>query len=529
MKKLLSIIALTLFFIQCSEEKKVLEIPLTSSSEEAKNLFTTKILNSNSDNQLFGPSVIDEMKKIVELDPSFYLAKAINARYLQSFSLGQNEVNKIITDAYENKESVSEIENAIISSIYQESVLGNLVKGDGLLQEVVTKYPNYSYLWIYLGNYQNTILLNPKKSEASWTKALEINPNSAKAKILLAQLHFVTGQINILSNEERDEDLAISLIEDAEKADPKNNVYSRLLGNIYRARGEYDVSLSSYNRAISLIEDKKGDGMGGLLLISGHNYLFKKEYEKARELYRESNELNKNLFLQYILTYRWLAHTYIYEKKYNEAIREINDLEERILNEMNLDELSLNIYLGQLDFERFLSFGHSQMKEDAYQSIENFSEHLDKQKSLRTDNDTPEDEIQRISLDIDMQKEFHKIWYLILFGEFEEAAKELTSFSLLSSQYLVYDSKAMINFYKLSGYLNLMSGNIDASISFYDQVPREVLDSDNYQLYFYALALSTKGDKEKSQNIFKYLANYNFAGWENSIIRPLAQAQLNKV
>ena len=281
MKKLVSIIALTLFFIQCSEEKKVLEIPLTSSSEEAKNLFTTKILNSNSDNQLFGPSVIDEMKKIVELDPSFYLAKAINARYLQSFSLGQNEVNKIITEAYENKESVSEIENAIISSIYQESVLGNLVKGDGLLQEVVTKYPNYSYLWIYLGNYQNTILLNPKKSEASWTKALEINPNSAKAKILLAQLHFVTGQINILSNEERDEDLAISLIEDAEKADPKNNVYSRLLGNIYRARGEYDVSLSSYNRAISLIEDKKGDGMGGLLLISGHNYLFKKEYEKA--------------------------------------------------------------------------------------------------------------------------------------------------------------------------------------------------------------------------------------------------------
>ena len=244
---------------------------------------------------------------------------------------------------------------------------------------------------------------------------------------------------------------------------------------------------------------------------------------------RESNELNKNLFLQYILTYRWLAHTYIYEKKYNEAIREINDLEERIINEMNLDELSLNIYLGQLDFERFLSFGHSQMKEDAYQSIENFSEHLDKQKSLRSDNDTPEDEIQRISLDIDMQKEFHKIWYLILFGEFEEAAKELTSFSLLSSQYLVYDSKAMINFYKLSGYLNLMSGNIDASISFYDQVPREVLDSDNYQLYFYALALSTKGDKEKSQNIFKYLANYNFAGWENSIIRPLAQAQLNKV
>ena len=135
---------------------------------------------------------------------------------------------------------------------------------------------------------------------------------------------------------------------------------------------------------------------------------------------------------------------------------------------MDLDELSLNYYLGQLDFERFLSFGHSQMKEDANESILNFSNHLDKQKSLRVNDDTPEDEIRRISLDIDIQKEFHKIWYLILFGEFEEAAQELKSFSLLSSEYLVYDSKAMINFYKLSGYLNLMSGNIDASISFYD-------------------------------------------------------------
>ena len=84
----------------------------------------------------------------------------------------------------------------------------------------------------------------------------------------------------------------------------------------------------------------------------------------------------------------------------------------------------------------------------------------------------------------------------------------------------------MINFYKLSGYLNLMSGNVDASLSFYNQIPRELLDGDNYHLYFYALAVNAKGDKEKSIEIFQYLANYNFAGWENSVVRSLAQAQL---
>ena len=84
----------------------------------------------------------------------------------------------------------------------------------------------------------------------------------------------------------------------------------------------------------------------------------------------------------------------------------------------------------------------------------------------------------------------------------------------------------MINFYKLSGYLNLMSGNVDASLSFYNQIPRELLDGDNYHLYFYALAINAKGDKEKSREIFEYLANYNFAGWQNSVVRSLAQGQI---
>ena len=173
MKKIIYLLLASFYIIGCSSNTEVPQIPLTSSSEEAKDLFTNKILSSNSDNQLFGPSIINDMNKVIEIDPSFYLAKAIGARYL-SYSLGRNETNIIITEAYENRESVSEIESALISSIYQEDVLGNLVKGDSLLQEIVNKYPDYYYLWVYLGNYQNTILLNPKKSERSWEKALEI-------------------------------------------------------------------------------------------------------------------------------------------------------------------------------------------------------------------------------------------------------------------------------------------------------------------------------------------------------------------
>ena len=106
------------------------------------------------------------------------------------------------------------------------------------------------------------------------------------------------------------------------------------------------------------------------------------------------------------------------------------------------------------------------------------------------------------------------------------ARKSLRNYSLLSSEFLSYDSKAMVNFYKLSGYLNLMEGNINQSISFYEQIPKELLEGDNYQLYFYALAKKANGNTKQSEELFDYLANYNFAGWENSIIRPLVKSQV---
>ena len=191
-----------------------------------------------------------------------------------------------------------------------------------------------------------------------------------------------------------------------------------------------------------------------------------------------------------------------------------------------MGEMQKNNQLYRCDFERYLAYGHSQMKNDAYESLQNMNGHLDTYKRLRKKISSSDTETERIDLEVEISKEFNNIWYLILFGEFEDAAEQLKSYSQLSSSYLVYDSKAMINFYKLSGYLNLMSGNVDASLSFYNQIPRELLDGDNYHLYFYALAVNAKGDREKSKELFQYLANYNFAGWENSVIRSLAEAQL---
>lgn len=527
MKKIIYIFLIALTTLGCSNEIEVINIPLTSSSDEAKDLFISDVVSVRTGYRMGAPQVLPILDKIFELDSKFYLANALRGSYNNNLNSG--EKRKLITEAYDNRDSVSEIEKALITSIYEQNVSRNLVKAESALNDITNKYPDYYYLWLYTGSFQNMVLLDPDKSELSWEKALKLDPNNSMAKILLSQLHYVTTvDFQLLTDDKIDLEKAISLIESAEKNDQKNYTYSRLLGNIYRARGEFDKSLDAYSRATSLIENKESSAYKQTLLVSGHNYLFKEEYEKTREIYRSAIAIDYRIGFDVNIS-RWLANTYLYEKKYNQAIKEIDLVENRIVADNTLDEIGKNIFLYRCDFERFITYGHSQMKEDAFESLQNMIGHQEDLKKLEASSATNNDEIRRIGLNIDINNEFNKIWYLILFGEFEEAANELKSFSLLSSEYLVYDSKAMINFYKLSGYLNLMSGNIDASISFYDQIPRALLEADNYQLYFYALAVNAKGKKDKSNELFTYLANYNFAGWENSIIRSLAQAQLDKV
>ena len=525
MKKILLILIITI--LSCSESsKQVPEIPVTSTSEVARKLFTDDFFRPKTGYRTYSRGVEDVLIKCLELDPDFYLANAIYGEL--GFQLKPQERREKITHSYNNIQNVSEIESALISSIYESSINGNLLKAESILEEIVEKYPNYYYLKIYLGEFQNIVAKNPKKSEKSWEEALTIDPDNSLAKLLLSQLHFVTTpDFQLLSREEVDTNKAISLVQSVEEAEPNNFTCPGLLGNLYRLKGDFDKSINEYQKAMKLIGDENSVDHARFVLLTAHNFVFKKEYQKARQLYQESIDIFNNYGSQNVGTALWRTNTYIYEKKYDEAIKAIDKVEEMLISSTGeMGEMQKNNQLYRCDFERYLAYGHSQMKNDAYESLQNMNGHLDTYKRLRKKIASSDTEIERIDLEVEISKEFNNIWYLILFGEFEDAAEQLKSYSQLSSSYLVYDSKAMINFYKLSGYLNLMSGNVDASLSFYNQIPRELLDGDNYHLYFYALAVNAKGDREKSKELFQYLANYNFAGWENSVIRSLAEAQL---
>ena len=527
MKKIIFLI-ITLIITSCSEKKDVLDIPLTSDSSEAISILSEELFfrTNETPGRINGgqaSKINAALKEALEVDPDFNIVKAFLAD--SDNFLNDSERRSLIESAYENRNNVSEIEKGLIESIYFNRVNGNKVKAAQILDKLVKDNPEYYYLRIYNGNFQNFVMQNPKNAETNWKSALEINPNANIAKLLISQLHFVTTpDFILLDSDEIDLNYAIGLIKEVEKIQPNNSTPPRLLGNIYRVSGDFDLSLESYQKAMDLTKNKDGLFFSTLYLISGHVYLFKGEYDKAREYYAKSLEIYDQPFYS-TNTSAWSTNSYLYEKKYGKAIIAIDELEKKV-NNYDIDDLSKNNLLFRCAQEKFIAYGHSQMKEETKKVVKDIKEIEKKIKSNRLANISSESEIRNIELQSELNQAFFEIWYNILFGEYQVARESLRNFSLLSSEFLSYDSKAMINFYKLSGYLNLMEGNISQSISFYEQIPTELLEGDNYQLYFYALAIKANGNTNKSNELFDYLANYNFAGWENSIIRPLAKNQI---
>ena len=88
------------------------------------------------------------------------------------------------------------------------------------------------------------------------------------------------------------------------------------------------------------------------------------------------------------------------------------------------------------------------------------------------------------------------------------------------------DPNSMDDFFKFSGYLNLMEGKPQESIDFYSRVSKVIIDDDNYHRYFLALANKAIGNTEESEEMLVNLSNDNFARWQNAIVKNLAKAQI---
>lgn len=518
MKKFLLLLISVAVLSSCQDEQLAKRIEWTSSSAEAKELFE-KFL-TNIEQNYWAPEIQEAlMDSILKLDNNFLIAKTYN-------NFGSNEqTRQNFLDAYDNREQLSDIEKRLIESEYEQR-FGDFKERDKTLDELIKDYPDYYQLRIWSGQVKNRI--DAKASQRRWEEALEINPKSFKAYVNLAFLHFPTSaNFFMLEESERDLNKAEELLQKGAKIYPESSRWSRFLGNVYRAKGDFESALKEYTKSLEIIEKyetgNESDPYGNSLLMVGHVNTFQGKYEEARKSYQQAIDISNNYWQMSIGELS--AHTYIYQKDFSNAVNKLNEVQTRIAN-FDEEELTKLFWTSQMEFIKFLAFGHSQNKEETTKSIGKIKELDSIILSIRTGNAINEDRVNRFQLNNKIGNMELDIWFDILFGEYEEARKLMPYYEILKSEQLEFNPNAMNNFYKYSGYLNLMEGNPNEAIADYNKLNKEVMDNDSYHSYFYALAKKAIGETEESTELLNRLANDNFATWQNAFVKNLAKAQV---
>ena len=528
MKKILYPLFFITFLFSCTEEKIAKRIDWTSESPEAIQLFEEFLQIDEYEKDM--PEYQEQlMDSILKIDPNFVMAKTFNG-------FGTDEENrKSFMSAYEKRETVSDIEKRLIEANYERFFNGNRIIQDSLVDELIKDYPEYYQLRLISGDIKNNI--DVKKCQKRWEEALEINPKSFSAHLNLAKLHFpVIASFQMLAINERDLVVATKYLTDGEKLYPESSRWSRYLGNVYRSQGKLNESRESYRKAGEIIEEFEGGketpAYAEIIYLIGHVNTALEEYDKAREAYFETAKLrgkisdeNTTLFSNVSMR-MFIADSYLYQKDFANAVKVVSEAQSIIKNTKDVDDLTKINISQYAEFYKFLIFGHSQKQEEALASIDNIYSIIDSRLDYFTKIGLGEEEMNRRKTGSKAGKLGLKIWYNILFGEYEEARNMLSELELITTSQLAYNPRAQTDYYKYLGYLNLMEGNPQESINAYNEIPKAVLNDDNYHMYFLALSKRAVGQNEESKSMMISLANDNFATWQNAIVKNLAKAQI---
>ena len=114
-------------------------------------------------------------------------------------------------------------------------------------------------------------------------------------------------------------------------------------------------------------------------------------------------------------------------------------------------------------------------------------------------------------------------WMHTLFGDYDKAKSQLEKHYEIAKTW--ESAGAFDNYNGIYGMVYVMQGNPKKALEYFD----ERIDPGNYQYYSYfkALALKAAQKEEEADEIFEYIANYNFLSWEVGLTRNLAQKELD--
>ena len=185
----------------------------------------------------------------------------------------------------------------------------------------------------------------------------------------------------------------------------------------------------------------------------------------------------------------------------------------KTVEETSNSEEQVNENRATLFWTMMMIQSHNQQKKEAFDSLKKWEKYrkanLDESNELRVS----------LYYAANYQTE---AWMNTLFGDYTKAKSLLKKLYEIASK---SDNPSALDGYNgISGMVYVMEGNPSKALEFFN----ERISPANYQYYSYfkALALKATQNKKEANEIFEFIANYNFASWEVGLTRELAKKAL---
>ncbi|MDP6457246.1 MAG: tetratricopeptide repeat protein [Candidatus Marinimicrobia bacterium] len=488
-----------LLLLSCSSQP-IEELTITASSSKAKELFLEARYASQENN---GGDAREKYRAALAEDTDFVLAKL----YINEQDPIKNRQYR--QEAFAAKDRVSDMERSFIQ-IEENIFEGN---SDGRLeaaQKLVADHPNLPEAHLELGWAYN-VRRELDQAAASFKQSVEIDRDFYPGWFSLTSQHVGVGNNIELPDEEKDMDLALGYADEMIRIRPDAGYSYQLKGNIYRHASDFEAAKKVYEKGIEVDEESGSSHINTAILVSAHNLMFNGEFEEAHERYSRSISLASNPNGKLNLTI-YKMFSYLHQNRFDEAIDLLAETESGI-DDMDLSETAALGWKAGLNFQKFLVYGHSQRKKEAFEAVETNIALREKMMVKLDDEITKRDNTAGFAS--------LRAWCNVLFGNYDTAENHLNEAKAILEN--IKDPTILEGYYGLKGMIALNRGKTDEAVKFFEKVDEA---NNLYYGYFKALALKGAGEDERSNKIIEGITRWNFSSWHSAIVRNLAKKQL---
>lgn len=462
--------------LQCSVPQPNDEIPITSNSDEAIDLF---LEGREMSENLKTAEAAELFDRAIALDPEF-----AQAYYYRAYSGGGYKVyRKNLSKSSDLLDKVSEGEKHLI--LYGMANADNDgVKQESELNELLKLFPNDKRVQNLAGLYYYNNVQNYAKSLEYLNNSVNLDPNFAPSYNTLGYLYDDMG--NHIDAEKAFKKY-VTLIPD--EANPYDSYAEFLL-----RRGKYDESITQYEKAYRTDPNF-------VMALSGvaDNYIFMGEFDRAREYYQKyyDEALNINqkmgaLFLK--------ATSYMYEGVTEKTLLTFEERAE--LAKVN-ESPNFVIYSYFSSAWTLDEIGKSKKAENYYNKAQDY---IKSAKLKETD---------RVSYQLILDS--YLCHHYILKGEIEKAQSAIAICSDAIVKRGNTNEKQLLNL--IMGMLEVEKENYQKALEYYASADRK----SPYIWYREAIAFEKSKNIDDAKKLYDKVANCNENGFGLALVRNRAK------